>query len=458
MFRRLAPALLAIPLVIGCAGPAKLAERSEEKLAAGDAWRAWQLATRSLDKQPGNPRARVAARNAAAAIAQDWEQRIHALAGADSVAAAEQVLEFAGFRADAARYAVVAVSVDWPRDEQILRHTGARLSYQRGAVAMGSSRPKKAYDAFHDAERFVPGYRDAARLADHAFDKALTRVAVVPFFASSGNAALGREVADEWRDDLARQMAAPQARFTRIVGGDAIEQAMTVAQLGRTSREDALRLGRKAGADRVVWGSIGGVNSETRLHLFSDRIARRLVEKDADGHETTRWTEIPIEVVARVRTVTADVEYEVIATKSGATVARQHSQRSTSARVVWTSYTPEGDLGAYALVSELVRAANPDRARDVESRWKSTCGDQTTLQQVLEARRSTRGPGRYQRDALPRFIAGAAFVFLEDLPPVEDLAFAALAGGWQPLRDDLVRLDPIDEVDLGVAMADDDGR
>ena len=395
---------------------------------------------------------------AGAAIAQDWEQRIHALAGADSVAAAEQVLDFAGFRADAARYSVVAVSLDWPRDEQILRRTGARLSYQRGAVALGSSRPKRAYLCFSDAERFVPGYRDAARLADRAYEKALTRVAVVPFFASSGNASLGREVAAEWRDDLARQMTAPSARFTRMVGGDAIEQAMTVSQLGRTSREDAVRLGRKAGAERVVWGSIGGVNSENRLHLFTDRIARRIVEKGADDHEVTRWVEVPIEVVARTRTVTVEVEYEVIATKSGATLARQRSQRSTNARVVWTSYTPEGDLDAYALVSEAVRAANPGRTRDVETRWKSACGEQTTLRQVLEARRSTRGSGRYQRDVLPRFIAGAAFVFLEDLPPTEDLAFAALAGGWQPLHDDLVRLDAIDDVDLGVPIAGEEGR
>jgi hypothetical protein len=54
-------------------------------------------------------------------------------------------------------------------------------------------------------------------------------------------------------------------------------------------------------------------------------------------------------------------------------------------------------------------------------------------------------------------LAGAAFVFLQDLPPTEDLAFAALAGGWQPLRADLLRLDEVDEVDLGMA-AETEGR
>jgi hypothetical protein len=163
-------------------------------------------------------------------------------------------------------------------------------------------------------------------------------------------------------------------------------------------------------------------------------------------------------VVSRVRTVTVPVEYEIAATRGGATLAHQRSERSTTARVVWTSFTPEGDLGSYTLVPKARRAADPARARGIETRWKSACGEATTLREVLEARRSTRGPGRYRREVLPRFISGAAFVFLEDLPPVDDLAYAALAGGWKAVHDDLARMDPTDDVDLGAAAGEHKGR
>jgi hypothetical protein len=458
MIRRLAPAVLALSLVTGCAGPAKLAERSEDKLARGDHWQAWTLATRALDKAPANPRARLAAAAAAASIAEDWQRRIVAIAAADTLAAAEQVLEFASFRAGAVRYTTVAVAATWAADERSLRQAAARVHYQRGSAAMAAKRPKRAWLHFSDTERFVPGYRDVAVRAERAFEKALTRIAFVPFTASSGQAALGREVAAGWRDELSRRVAPPDARFTRILGSHAVEHTMTVSQLGRTSRQEALRLGREAGADRILWGSIGGVNAETRLHVFKDNIARRVVEKGSDGREVVRWQERPIEVVARVRTVSVEVEYELIATRGGATVARQRAGRSSSARVVWTSYAPEGDLASYRLVADPVREADPARFRDVQGRWHSVCGEKTTLQQVLEARRSTRSGARYDRNVLPRIIAGAAFVFLEDLPPPEDLAYAALAGGWQPLRDDLLRLDAIDDVDLGVAIVEDGGR
>jgi hypothetical protein len=228
---------------------------------------------------------------------------------------------------------------------------------------------------------------------------------------------------------------------------------MSAAQLGRVTRAEAVRIATKAGAQRVLWGSIGDVDSKTRLQLFKDVIARRVVTKGSDGQTVTRWVDVPVEVVARVRTVTVDVDYELVATREGATLAHQHTQRSTSARVVWTSYAPEGDLDDYALVSDAVRAAQPERVKDVETRWKQACGDNTTLRQVLEARRATRNTGRYDRGVLGRFATGTAFVFLQELPPAEDLAFAALTAGWQPVHADLLRLDAVDDVDLGLAVA-----
>jgi hypothetical protein len=454
MVRRFAPALLALTLAAGCAGPAKLAEKSGNKLAEGDHWQAWALATRALDKAPANPQARAAAAAAGASIASDWQRRIHALAEADSMAAAQQVLEFAAFRARAARYTSISAGTEWLEEERALRHSAARTHYQRGVSAIAARRPKQAWLHFNDAEHFVTGYRDAASRAERARDAALTRVAFVPFATVHGDATLGREIAATWRDEIAQRMVAPGVQFTRIVGSDVVEAAMPASRLGRVTREQAVRLGREAGAERVVWGSIGPVRSETRLHLFRETIARRVVEKSPDGREVTRWIEVPIEVVARERIATVDVTYELFATRGAAAVARQQDERTSSARVVWTSYTPEGDLGAYALVSETARTSDPERCKQVESRWASVCGAQTTLRQVLEARRSTRGGARYDRNVLPRFVAGAAFVFLEDLPPGEDLAYAALANGWQSLRDDLVRLDAVDDVDLGVALGD----
>jgi hypothetical protein len=452
MLRRTLMFALALSLAAGCSSTSKLTDKSEEKLAGGNAREAWRLAVRALDKEPGNPRAREAATAAGAAIADEYQRRVRALAEVDSLAAADQVLELAEFRENAARYATIPVGARWPEEEQRLRETAARIHYQRGVDAARSGRPKRACAEFDDANRYVAGYRDVEKRADEALSKAMARVAVVPFRSRQRDASFGAQVSQAWRDHLAQTLVSPTAAFTRVIGDNAIERTLTLDQLESISRDDAIRLGRKSGAQRVVWGSVGAVNSKTRLHLFEDPVARKIVTRDEQGVERVRWVEVPIQVVARVRDVTVGLDYEIISVATGATLAHRRVDRSTSARVVWTSHQLDGDPSSYSLVSEEIRQSNPKRARDVESRWESVCGAKTTLVQVLEARRaSSRSGGRYVREKLPRFAAGAAFVFMEELPPAEDLALTVLADGYAPLRDDLLRLDPIDDVDLGMA-------
>ena len=454
MIRKLMPLLLiAIPLVAGCAGPSKLAERSENKLAEGQMWRAWTLATQALDKAPGNPRAVAAAENAAAAISADWQRRIHAMAEVDSIAAAEQVLEFVTFRGNAARYVTVKTEPGWGLQERTLRETAARMHYASAKSDILARRPKSAYHHFVDSDRFAPGYRDAAALADRTLDQALTRVAIVPLRAPAGGATLAHEVAASWRGDVVEHMTPPGRYFTRILPIESVEQSMRVADLGRVSRDDAVRLGRKAGADRVIWGSIGKAEAKSGISFFSDKVCRRIVEKTADGQSVTRWVDVPLDVVSRTRTVTVDLEYELISTRTGATLARHQEPRTMKARVVWTAFTPEGAPDTYSLVSEQTRAGDPDRAKQVETKWKAVVGEGTTLAQVLEAKTASAKQSNDGRQAVARLLAGAAFVMMEDLPSTEDLTFAALAGGWQPIFQDLARLDGVDDVDLDDATA-----
>jgi hypothetical protein len=442
---------LAAVFATGCASTSKLTEKSEEKLASGNAWDAWKLATRALDKEPGNPAARQAATAAGASIAEEWQRRIRATAELDSLGAAEEALELAEFRVGAARYATVPVGAGWPNEDLALRQTAARVHYVRGEEAAESGRPKKACAEYLEAARYVRDYRDVSKRADDALTEGMTRVAVVPFRSRTSDASFGVQVSQAWRDQLAQSLMPPAAPFTRVLGGNAIERSVSLADLEDLSRRDAIRLGRKSGAERVVWGSIGKVQSSTRLNVYGDKVARKVVGTDAKGQKIVRWEDVPIEVVARVRDVTVGVDYEIISVESGATLAHRHVDRSTSARVVWTSYQPEGDPDSYSLVSETVRTSNPKRAREAEARWESVCGAKTTLSQVLSARQSARTTGgRYDRDKLARFAAGAAFVFLEELPPAEDLALTVLSQGYAPLRDDLLRLDPIDDVDLGM--------
>lgn len=450
MDRRLLAGIALLTLVVGCAGPNKLADKSSSKLAEGDMWKAWKLATQALDRQPANVRARAAADAASATIAADWRRRIQALCSSDSMQAAEQVLQFIDFRTNAARYVTVPVTESWAQAEHTLRVGAARTCYQRGSEELKAKRPKRAYGLFNDAERFFPNYRDASRLADRAFQRAITSVAVMPLRTRSGRLGLGRDVAEAWRAELTEHLSG-QTRYTRILPGETVEDQIRVTDVGRLGRGDAVALARNAGASRVVWGTIGETKSRTSIETFSETVVRRVTVKNPDGSSSTRWVDVPIQVVARTRTVDVDLDYELI-TANGGTLARRHDVRTMQARVLWTAFTPVGAPDSYALYSEEARSADPERCRKIDARWKSVVGDAATLAQVLDAKRNERSSSDPQK-ALAQIVAGAAVVLLEGLPSAEELSLAALNAGWKTVYQDLVTFDAVDDVDIEAPAA-----
>jgi hypothetical protein len=455
MTRKAWPALaLAVWMIAGCAGPEKLARVSQDRLAKGDMWRAWTLATKALDKAPANANARHAAAVAGATIAQDWERRIHGLAESDTVAAGEQVLEFAEFRTNAVRYATIATSPGWHADEYAIRHAAARIHYSQGVADLGSQRPKRAYLHFTEAQRFVANYGDAARLADKALARSITRVAFVPLRTAIGRSSTGANVAASWRGEVVEHLNA-ETHFTQILPSEDIERAISLSDMAGLNRDDAVRLGKRAKADRVVWGSIGAPEAKNGVQIFADVVWHKVSYTDHEGNRSTHWVEVPLEVIARTRTVKVNVDYEVISTRGGVTLARKNDPRTIQARVVWTSYVPQGSCGDYSLVSE---TTDSEQAKRVQAKWSAVVGEGTTLSQVLEAKRSSANASTDRRQILARFAAGAAFVMLQDLPSTEELAMAALQGGWQPVYQDLLHLDPLDDVDLGLTAAETDQR
>src|SRR5438552_8381629 len=91
-------------LALSCASSSELARRSEVALGAHDYERAYQQARASLDKDPGNGRARMALSAAASNLIDDRERRIANMVAIDSLAAADACLALEDLRAKVLRY------------------------------------------------------------------------------------------------------------------------------------------------------------------------------------------------------------------------------------------------------------------------------------------------------------------------------------------------------------------
>jgi hypothetical protein len=171
-----------------------------------------------------------------------------------------------------------------------------------------------------------------------------------------------------------------------------------------------------------------------------------VVERGEDGKPRPRYEEQRFEAVSRRREVSVAVDFEVLETGGGGRLAQDSQGRTSEAHTVFTRFQPVGSCDDYSL-------APPDwedgKRRDLEKEWRATFGSWTVSALLDRARRSP-DRTRYESRHRPEFSSAGTStpVWLDDLPPAEELAHIALSDAWMPLLDILRDLDGKDDAEL----------
>ena len=367
--------------------------------------------------------------------------RVLDLVDVDTVAAARYAREFGAFRAEAARYGVALTPDEAYAEKEGRIITGAAgVYYRMGNESLRADRPKEAYARFVKAREFAPGYRDLERRIEQAYERAVVRVAILPFANQTDVAGLSKDLADRIYAAVARQVAPPRFQFTELKGRDEIYSVVTVAQLEDLSRDEALAVGKRLGVDRVVAGRFYGLRSSSESDSYGQTIYRKTVERDTGNVTHVRYAESDLRVIARERRVQARYEFMVLDVRHGAVVASRSEPVEAVARTIWTDYRPSGDCKDYCLAPPDLERDDPLQARRAEERWSSHCGS-WALPDLLERARDRSGRERYEGRYLHEFADAERPVFLGELPGEDDLARLALDDVWRPVFDVLRELD-----------------
>ena len=413
--------VLLAAIAVSCASTAELSRRSTRALAAGDTRAAWQWGERAMKKDSRSPIARDAMTAAAGVVVPDWQRRIRALAAADTIGAAKLALEFAPVRAQLGGWGI-AVPLDstYLDDEQAIRHGAARQLYRRAAGELRAHQARQAYRDFTEVDRIVPGYRKVGERITRSYEEALVHVAVVPFADETG--VIGRELADEIRDNLASTMPEKKYPFIRILPRETVLAALPDGPL---DRDAAIHLARTIGAQRVVWGRIYGLDSDTHTDSWEDRVWRRVASRDTSGREKVRWDPVDFRTTQRERVVHVSWEMQVIDADEETTLDRGAGTEAATARTVWSTFEPRGDPHDYAFAPSDWKEGRHNDWNGAQSQWKERYGD-WSVSNFIESARVGRQHPRYGHGDRGRFLHTGHPIFMDDLPPREDLAFEAL--------------------------------
>jgi hypothetical protein len=326
-------------------------------------------------------------------------------------------------------------------DERRVREAAAARLYGRGRQHLEERRPKQAYLDFVDARALVPGFRDLDERIPRTWERAVTRVAVLPFNDEAGLPGAIQPLTESLAQRLARRLRPAEFTFTRLVPLSEVWARLPAAELGHLDRPRAISIARAVGAQRVVFGRVWNLRSDTDTDRWSESIWHPVTEKDTSGKAREAWIEVPFAAVSRVRAVHVEVEFEVLDADEEEFLERRSVPFDAVARTAYTRQEVDGDCDDYRLVPPSLERADRDRARRIEARWKGQFGP-WTLPGLLEEARRTSGGLAYSAALRGLFWPPRERpVFLDDLPPAEDLAALAIEGVWEPVLETLRALD-----------------
>lgn len=443
IMRRFLPFAAAL-LLVSCASPEKLTQKSQEELDAGQVQDAYQHAVKALEKQPGYEPARRAVAAAAARWIEQRQEGIFSVASLrDTTGAGDRIVSLDRFRRQ-----VADLHVEVPRDslydarEDFLRQAAATLHYNRGLQLLKDD-ARRSYTEFQATRDLVPGYKDVDSRVHEAYTRAVMRVAILPFANETQQEEISRKLSDQMYKELAENIDSKDFPFTVLIDRSRINSAMTVDDLDHMDRATAIRIGRKAGANRVLVGRLFNLRTETNEDHHTFTVWRRHAETDGKGHEDSRWDSHDMSCVLLDRGVTVSYAYQVVDVVSGEAVASHDGTVNAQAHTYFTSFLPDGEPQDYDLLTPETRHADPDHAKAVEDDWKSHMGKWGVGDVMKKVKSQSTQRATYRENFRHEFASDSRErrVFLGELPPPRELALLALENTWREVLSTLQDLD-----------------
>jgi tetratricopeptide (TPR) repeat protein len=424
---------------LACASSKELARRAEVALQRHDYDRAYREARAALDKDFGNARAREALSAAAEVLIRRQQEGVLEAAEYDTIGAADRLLDLRAFVDEVRRYdAELPVDPEFDDAARRIRLGAAGLLYSSGRTYEAEGKFRQAYRSYESAQRFAPGHEDLGTRMPAVYERALIRIAIVPFLDETHLPRLSRELAEQMYADMAPRIAKTQ--FTQVILRERVYAGMEPGDAGSISRVEALEVGRAAGATVVVWGRLRGLRTDQRTDHYHGHIYRKTSYRDTSGRSVDRYHEVPFEAKHRRRDVWLRWDYEAIDVAEGKVLMREGDEARAWVRTVYSDIAFEGDTDDYFLYPPDWRDRDRPRCDALDRGWSETFG-RWSVPKFLEHAEDHRGRRHYEPRYRDEFRRSEDPFYLDDLPSTDDLALVALDGVPKRLLTGLLSLE-----------------
>jgi len=212
--------------------------------------------------------------------------------------------------------------------------------YDDGVAAQDAGSWKTAAKSFRAVKEYDPTFKDAVGRYDECRDKAIFKVAIMPFDDMSGKSQFGN-LGQLITEQVISSAMNSNPEFLRFVTRDYLNQLIAEQGLQQTTTVDpttATLLGQKIGVQAFVFGKVLSVipNFPADIEKAGDNTAEIYVAKNQKQAIYARYI-----MHTRSGSVTIQASYQIIDVEQGNIVSAENMQESADDIATWVTY--DGD-------------------------------------------------------------------------------------------------------------------
>jgi tetratricopeptide (TPR) repeat protein len=198
---------------------------------------------------------------------------------------------------------------------------------------------REAMAKFQQAEAAAPNYRDAAERAQQAFEKAVRRVAILPF---RNRTQYGSHYAYLLTEELLGECLKADLKFAAFINRanlDQIFEEHKLSQSGALDERQAVEVGKLEGIHSFVTGAITQIFVETSPASFVEKTHERVYTvKDSAGKAIEKREKIYYREYATTRTAQISASYQIVDVETGRYLSGENFSESRDDKAQWIRY------------------------------------------------------------------------------------------------------------------------
>ncbi len=213
-------------------------------------------------------------------------------------------------------------------------------AYYRWAEQLEANKDfREAMAKFEQAHATVPDYKNAAKRAQTAYEKAVRRVAILPFRnRTSYNNQYGYLLTEE----LLGECINANLKFAVFINRENLDQIFAeykLSQSGAVDERKAVEIGKLEGIHSFVTGTITQISVETTSPSFVEKTHEKVYTvKDSTGKAVEKREPIFYREYSAKRTVQISASYQIVDVETGRYLSGDNLSESGVDEAKWVRY------------------------------------------------------------------------------------------------------------------------